>query len=68
MALSGNAAEVIRRTAAVVARVLAGARPAALPVEALAPLLLTVNAETARAMGLAMPRALLARADAVLRT
>ena len=67
MALSGNAAEVIRRTAAVVARVLAGARPAALPVEALAPLVLTVNAEAARATGLAMPPSLLARADAVLR-
>lgn len=67
MALSGNAAEVIRRTAAVVARVLAGARPASLPVEALAPLVLTVNAEAARTMGLAMPLSLLARADAVIR-
>ena len=63
MALSGNAAEVIRRTAAIVARVLAGARPAAVPVEALAPLVLTVNATAARTMGLAMPRSLLARAD-----
>jgi putative ABC transport system substrate-binding protein len=67
MALSGNAGEVIRRAAAVVARVLAGARPASLPVEALAPLVLTVNAEAARAIGLAMPRSLLARADAVIR-
>jgi putative ABC transport system substrate-binding protein len=67
MALSGNAAEVIRRTAAVVARVLAGARPAALPVETLTPFVLTVNAEAARTMGLVMPRSLLARADAVIR-
>jgi putative tryptophan/tyrosine transport system substrate-binding protein len=67
MALSGNAAEVIRRTAAVVARVLAGAPPAALPVEALAPLVLTVNAEAARALGLAMPRSLLARAETIIR-
>ena len=67
MALSGNAAEVIRRTAAVVARVLAGVRPAALPVEALAPLVLTVNAEALLTMGLAMPRSLLARAETVIR-
>jgi putative ABC transport system substrate-binding protein len=67
MALSGNAAEVIRRTAAVVARVLAGARPAALSVEALAPLVLTVNAEAMLTMGLVMPRSLLARAETVIR-
>lgn len=66
MALSGNAGEVIRRTAAVVARVLAGARPAALPVETVAPLLLTVNAAATRRLGLTMPRALLARADVLI--
>ena len=64
MALSSNAGEVIHRAATVVARVLAGARPAALPMETLAPLVLTVNAEAARAISLAMPRSLLARADA----
>ena len=67
MALSGNAAEVMRRTAAVVTRVLAGNRPGASPVEALAPLVLTVNAEAARTIGLTMPRSLLARADAIIR-
>jgi putative ABC transport system substrate-binding protein len=67
MALSGNAGEVIRRATALVTRVLAGSRPAALPVEAVAPLVLTVNAEAARTIGLAMPRSLLARADAVIR-
>jgi putative ABC transport system substrate-binding protein len=67
MALSGNAGEVIRRAAAVVARVLAGARPASVPVEALDPLVLTVNADAAQTMGLAMPRSLLARAGAVIR-
>ena len=65
MALSGNTGDVIRRAAAVVARVLAGVRPAALPVEALAPLELTVNATAARTIGLAMPRSLLARADVI---
>ena len=61
------AGEVIRRAATLVARVLAGARPASVPVEALAPLVLTVNADAAQTMGLAMPRSLLARADAVIR-
>jgi putative ABC transport system substrate-binding protein len=67
MALSGNAGEVIRQAAAVVARVLAGARPASLPVGTLAPLVLTVNADAAQTMGLAIPPSLLARADAVIR-
>ena len=58
---------MIRRAATLVARVLAGARPASVPVEALAPLVLTVNADAAQTMGLAMPRSLLARADAVIR-
>ena len=66
MALYGDTAEVIRRTTAMVARVLAGSGPATLPVESLPHLELTVNAATARALGLALPRSLLARADAVI--
>jgi putative ABC transport system substrate-binding protein len=66
MALYGDTAEVIRRTTAMVARILGGSMPATLPVESLTHLQLTVNAETARALGLALPRSLLARADAVI--
>jgi putative tryptophan/tyrosine transport system substrate-binding protein len=67
MALHGDMAEVIRRTAAMVARIVEGSMPATLPVESLTHLELTVNVEAARALGLALPRSLLARADAVIR-
>jgi len=66
MALHGDTSEVIRRTTAMVARILAGSAPATLPVESLTHLEMTVNAETARALGLALPRSLLTRADAVI--
>lgn len=66
MALYGDTAEVIRRATAMVARILAGSGPATLPVELLTHLELTVNAGTARALGLALPRSLLTRADAVI--
>lgn len=66
MALYGDTAEVIRRSTAMVARILTGSAPATLPVESLMHLELTVNADTARALGLALPRSLLTRADAVI--
>lgn len=66
MALYGDLAEVIRRTTAMVARILAGSAPATLPVESLTHLELAVNAGTARSLGLALPCSLLARADAVI--
>lgn len=66
MALCGDTAEVIRRATAMVARILAGSAPATLPVESLPHLELTVNADTARGLGLALRRSLLARADAVI--
>ena len=65
VALHGDAAEVVRRTVALVARVLGGGAPGALPVRTCAPLALAVNLDAARAMGLALPRSLLARADRV---
>jgi len=67
MALYGDTAEVIRRTTAMVARIVWGSMPATLPVESLTHLGLTVNADAARALGLALPRWLLTRADAVIR-
>jgi putative ABC transport system substrate-binding protein len=66
MALAGDTAEVIRRTTAMVARILAGSAPATVPVESLPRLELTVNADTARGLGLELPRSLLARADALI--
>ena len=66
MSLYGDTAEVIRRTTAMVGRILAGSAPATLPVETLTHVALTVNAGTARALGLALPHSLLARADTVI--
>ncbi len=67
MALHGDTAEVIRRTAAVVTRILGGVTPASVPVEQPTDLELTVNAEAAHTLRLALPRALLARANVVIR-
>lgn len=66
MALYGDTAEVIRRTTVMVARILGGSAPATLPVESLRHLELAVNADTARALGLALPRSLLTRADTII--
>jgi putative ABC transport system substrate-binding protein len=47
-------------------KLLKGATPAALPVEPPASLELVINLTTAQALGLTLPPAFLARADAVL--
>jgi putative tryptophan/tyrosine transport system substrate-binding protein len=55
-----------RRAASYVARILAGARPGHLPVEAVSVPRLAINLKTAAALGLAMPHELLGRADEVI--
>ena len=49
-----------------VGRILRGTKPAELPVEEFSTLRLILNANTARALGLTLPRSLLVRAEEVI--
>lgn len=66
MALHADGGAVIHRTVAIVQRILRGEKPATIPVERLTRLGLTISRHAARALGLALPPSLLARADAVI--
>jgi putative ABC transport system substrate-binding protein len=66
LAYGADYPDLFRRAAAFVDKILKGARPAELPVEQPTKFVLIVNLKTAKALGLKIPPALLARADEVI--
>jgi putative ABC transport system substrate-binding protein len=66
MAYGVELVELFRRAAAYVDRILKGAKPAELPVQAPTKFELVINLKAAKALGLTVPSQLLARSDQLI--
>jgi putative ABC transport system substrate-binding protein len=66
MSYGPNFADLFRRSASYVDRILKGAKPGDLPVEQATKFEFMINLKTAKALGLTIPPSLLGRADEII--